>query len=79
MAYDYSRLSGRIVTVCGTQAVFAARMGLSERTISLKLNNKIPFKQPEIEKALVILGLTDNEIQPYFFCKISSTALNARA
>lgn len=67
MAYDYAKLNGKIVEKCGTQAVFAERMGLSERTISLKLNNKVAFKQPEIQKALLILGLTESDIQAYFF------------
>lgn len=67
MAYDYAKLNGKIVEKCGTQAVFAERMGLSERTISLKLNNKAAFKQPEIQKALPILGLTESDIQAYFF------------
>lgn len=67
MAYDYAKLNGKIVEKCGTQAIFAEKMGLSERTISLKLNNKIAFKQPEIQKALSILGLTESDIQPYFF------------
>lgn len=67
MAYDYAKLNGKIVEKCGTQAVFAERMGLSERTISLKLNDKVAFKQPEIQKALPILGLTESDIQAYFF------------
>lgn len=67
MAYDYSKLNGKIVEVCGTQSVFAEKMGLSERTISLKLNNKVAFKQPEIQKALSILQLTEADIQTYFF------------
>lgn len=67
MAYDYAKLNGKIVEKCGTQAVFAERMGLSERTISLKLNNKVAFKQPEIQKALSILELTESDIQAYFF------------
>lgn len=67
MAYDYAKLNGKIVEKCGTQAVFAERMGLSERTISLKLNNKVAFKQSEIQKALPILGLTGSDIQAYFF------------
>lgn len=67
MEYDYSKLNGRIVEKCGTQAVFAERMGRSERTISLKLNNKIPWKQPEMQKAAEILNFPETEIQAYFF------------
>lgn len=67
--YDYRKLNGRIVEICGTQAVFAEKMGLSERTISLKLNNKIAWKQSEIQKAVEILGIPDDEIQVYFFTK----------
>lgn len=69
MAYDYKKLNGRIVEVCGTQAVFAEKMGLSERTISMKLNNKISWKQTEIQKAIEILGLSDEDIQIYFFIR----------
>ena len=67
MAYNYSKLNGRIVEICGTQAVFAEKMGLSERTVSLKLNNKVPWKQPEITKACEILEISEDEIQSYFF------------
>ena len=42
-------------------------MGLSTRTISLKLNNKIKFKQDEIQKAIVILQLDSTDISEYFF------------
>ena len=45
MPYNYKKLLGRIVEVCGTQASFADRMGLSERSVSLKLNGQRPWKQ----------------------------------
>lgn len=67
MAYNYSKLNGRIIEMCGTQGRFAELMGLSERTISLKLNNKIMFKQDEITKAAQILEISIEEIQAYFF------------
>lgn len=67
MPINYSKLKGRIVEICGTQGNFAQKMGLSERTISLKLSGKIPFKQPEILKALEVLDLSEEEIQAYFF------------
>lgn len=68
-AYDYSKLNGRIVEKCKTQAVFADKMGLSERSISLKLNNQRNWKQPEIEKACKILSIEQTEIPSYFFTK----------
>ena len=67
MEYDYSKLLGRIREKCGGQIEFARKMGVSERTISLKLNNKIPWKQPEMTKAAQILDFSTDEIQSYFF------------
>lgn len=68
MVFDYSRLSGRIVEKCGNQANFAALMGLSERSVSLKLNNKTPWKQTEMQKAAEVLNFSPQEISKYFFC-----------
>ena len=67
MAYNYSKLNRKIIEVCGTQGKFAEMMGLSERSVSLKLNNKIMFKQDEISKASQILNISIDEIQSYFF------------
>ena len=67
MAYNYSKLNGKIIEVCGTQGKFAEMMGLSERSVLLKLNNKIMFKQDEINKASQILNISIDEIQSYFF------------
>ena len=41
----YSKLIGRIAEKVGTQSEFAARIGLSERSVSLKLNGKVGWKQ----------------------------------
>ena len=67
MSYDYSKLLGKIVEKCGTQLIFSERMGLSDRTISLKLNRKVPWKDTEIVKAAEILEIPSNEIVEYFF------------
>ena len=67
MAYDYSKLLGRITEKYGTQARFSAAMGLSERSLSLKLNSKVHFKQPEITKACSLLGIDSADIAAYFF------------
>lgn len=67
MPYDYSKLLGRIVEKVGTQGNFASKMELSERTISLKLNGKIGWKQSEIAKACDVLSIQDTDIPMYFF------------
>lgn len=67
MPYNYAKLLGRIVEKVGTQSNFADRMGLSERTISLKLNGKVGWKQNEIAKACEVLAIHDHEIPSYFF------------
>lgn len=67
MPYNYSRLLGRIVEKVGTQYKFAEAMGLSERTVSLKLNGKTDWKQSEIEKACDILDIDKCVICEYFF------------
>ena len=67
MKFDYSKLLGKITEVCGTQAVFANSMNLSERSISLKLNNKEYFAEEEIVKAMKVLKIKENEVSDYFF------------
>lgn len=67
MQYDYSKLLGKIKEVCGSQAVFAELIELSERTVSLKLNNKKEWKQGEIEKSCAVLKIDKRKIPLYFF------------
>lgn len=67
MEYDYSKLVGKIAEKFRTQGRFSAAMGMSERTLSLKMNNKIDFKQDEIIKACEILEIEHSEIPAYFF------------
>lgn len=67
MTMDYRKLLGRITEKLGTQARFAREMSLSERTVSLKLNGKIPFRQSEILRAAQVLSIGNEEISDYFF------------
>lgn len=67
MPYNYSKLLGRITEKVGTQGAFAEKMGLSERSVSLKLNGKVGWKQAEIAKACEVLSIQDSEIHSYFF------------
>lgn len=67
MKFDYSKLNGQIVAVYGTQLNFAVAMGMSERSMSLKLNNRVPWKNTEIAKAVELLKIKHSEIPSYFF------------
>lgn len=67
MIYDYSKLSGRIIEKCGSRENFAKKMKLSSRSVSLKLNNKVAFKQTEMQRAMKVLELSEDDIGPYFF------------
>ena len=64
MSNDYSKLLGRMTEKFGTQANFAHAMKLSERSISLKLNNKVSWKDEEIARAV---EFEVHEIPAYFF------------
>ena len=67
MDFNYDKLKGKIVERFGTQGNFAKALGVSERTLSLKLNNKIFFSQDEISKISNLLDIELEEIQDYFF------------
>ena len=67
LVYDYSKLKGRIKEIFDTHENFALAVGLSVRSVSLKLSSLRSWKQDEIMKAISVLGLTDDDIQAYFF------------
>ena len=69
MTKDFSRLSGKIVEKYGTQYNFAIAIGLSVRSLSLKLNKRVGWRDEEIERAVQLLGLDINDIPAYFFTK----------
>ena len=74
--YDYSKLRGRIKEKFGTQSEFSKRLGLSEVSVSNKLNNIVDWGQEEMESAIDILEIPSSEIHAYFFAhevEISST------
>lgn len=65
--YNLNKLKGRIIEKFGTQGNFAKAMGMSERTVSLKLDNQVDWKQSEIVKACELLEIPKEEIADYFF------------
>lgn len=66
---DYSKLRGRIVEKYGTQRRFAMENQLSDRSMSLKLNNDIRLSQEEIMKWCELLDIDTQEIPVYFFAQ----------
>ena len=67
MKFDYSKLNGRITEIFNSRKKFAKAMKLSERSISLKLNNHRYWKNNEITTACNLLLIPDNQIGDYFF------------
>ena len=45
--YDYRKLRGRIKEKFGTQSIFAKEIGLSDVSVSNKLNNNVDWGQQE--------------------------------
>jgi len=71
MDFDYRKLKGKIKEIFDTQDAFAKALGISNVSISFKLNNKAEFSQKEIDKASDLLKIKKEEIPLYFFTKKS--------
>lgn len=67
MSFNYNKLRGRIVEKYGTMEAFASAINLSNHTVSKYMNNKIPWKQTNIEAAVRALDIPPEEISAYFF------------
>lgn len=68
--YDYRKLRGRIKEKYGTQSEFSKKIGLSEVSVSNKLNNIVDWGQEEIENIIIALEIPYTDIQTYFFTHI---------
>lgn len=71
MKFDNQKLKNRIKEIYGNQISFAKKMGLSERSVSLKLTGVRQWTQSEIYKAKGLLKIEDKEIVKYFFIRNS--------
>ena len=67
MRFDYSKLLGRIKECGYTQESLATEVGMAVSTMSLKLNNKAFFSQPEMKKICELLSISVDRIGEYFF------------
>lgn len=69
MRYNYDKLLGLIKEKYGSNKNLSIALGLSQHSLSMKLNNKHEFKQSEISKIAKLLGIPNSKIQLYFFTK----------
>ena len=67
MDWDYKKSGGKIREVCGTQDVFAEKLGIGRVSLSQRLNNQLEFTQDEIFNSCDILGINPEDMQSYFF------------
>ena len=67
MKYEYRKLRGRIVEVFRTHRAFAKELGLSENSLSKKLNGRSQFDQNDMERWAELLKIPFEEIGLYFF------------
>ena len=69
MAFDYSKLRGRIIEKFGSQAAFAIALGRPENTISRKLNGGIAISTQDIREWSEedILNIPADQYHEYFF------------
>lgn len=66
MSFNYAKLEGKIIEKFQSKRNFSQKLGISEVSLSNKLNNKRAFTQKEMTKAIELLGLSN--VEDYFFC-----------
>lgn len=69
MAFDYSKLLGRIREKGLTQKELAEQIGISATTLNLKLCNNNFFTQKEVLKLCKALDISNGEVADYFFAE----------
>lgn len=67
MNFDYSLLRGKIASKYRNQRNFARAIGISEHSVSFKLNGKKQWRQDEIVRICELLDIPATAIPIYFF------------
>lgn len=67
MKFNYSKLLGRIKEKGFTFETLAEAIGISNGTLSAKLNNHYPFKSNEMVAICKALNIPFKDIPLYFF------------
>lgn len=67
MAFNYSKLRGRIKEKFGSEKNFAEAMDMKQSSLSSRLNQGTSFSQSEIIRASFLLDIDKEELAVYFF------------
>ena len=65
--FDYSKLKGKITEKCGTQKAFSRLLGITEGTLTSKLQGYTFFTQQEIARSVNLLDIDPDDVTTYFF------------
>lgn len=63
----YNKLKGRIVEKYGSQGKFAAALGMTENTVSRKMQDKVEFSKDDMVRWAELLDIDSSEFWDYFF------------
>lgn len=69
MEFDYRKLRGRMVEVCGSFAAAARSIGMSSANMSHRLNGRVEFSSTEIFNLMDKLKIDGHDIVTYFFTR----------
>lgn len=67
MAFDYSKLEGRIIEKFKTRSAFADVLGWTKSRVSSRLNGRVAFSTDEISLWCNVLGIPADKVTLYFF------------
>lgn len=67
MKLNFQKLRAKIIEKYGTLGKFAEAYGISENSLSRKMNNKVPFSCEDIIKISGMLDIDKADIVLYFF------------
>lgn len=63
----YNKLKGRIVEKYGSQTKFASALGMTENTVSRKMQDKVEFSKDDMVRWAELLDIDSSEFWDYFF------------
>ena len=63
----YNKLKGRRIEKYGSQGKFAAALGMTENTVSRKMQDKVEFSKDDMVRWAELLDIDSSEFWDYFF------------